>query len=174
MAIVKPRMMRISNTPGNQRFYDLEEDRNRAIRACAAEWIEVMKRSNQPITQLNTPFFPMEDVAIPQALFDALEAHSPVAALTAASAFLEHYLGLNDEFAKPHEKIGDGVHLRQMMSVLMSLAELDGNFRPCWCKNFGQPGHDEHSPACSEAQELYDTFIKDAPSTMWPERKKRR
>lgn len=60
-----------------KKLYQLEEQRDQYIEACAEELMKVLNLSN------------MWDEAIPEALLAVLESHGKAQAVAAASAFLE-------------------------------------------------------------------------------------
>jgi len=67
----------------HKKLYQLESSRSVAIQACAEEWAKVMRLD------------PDKDVfwnrAVPQALFDVLEAYSPQCSIIAAEASLKQF-----------------------------------------------------------------------------------
>ncbi len=152
-------MFKIDRGPKSERLYNAEEERTRAVTVTAKEWLELMQKLNRPVGQVGVEYDLMFDIAVPQALFDTLDSFQHRSSIPAAAAFLEQCMREGDDDAKVHRSIVNAARVRRLVTVLMDLAQSDDNFRPCWCPKFGQPDHDEHTPACASAQDVFDEFI---------------
>lgn len=81
-----PQMRSIGRSDDTERLYQLEEKRDKAIRAAAEELLKVLLQFGA--VGADARYF--QD-ALPEALFNTLEAHDSQASLLAALAFVEWY-----------------------------------------------------------------------------------
>lgn len=87
---VKPTMLRIGATKETAKLYDLEDRRDELIKGCAREWARLLGFTDEEFWT----------VAVPQQLFDLLEAFDHRAAKVAAEAYLEY---LQHRFGPPQD-----------------------------------------------------------------------
>lgn len=91
----KPGVARIVRDSGSRRLYRLEERRNEMVKQCAQEWLKVAPTQfpylEQLIKNAGSDQEKLWRIAMPQALFDLLDAFDLEAAKVAAEAFLKQH-----------------------------------------------------------------------------------